>query len=139
MALSAPAALQPAEWTQADLLIQGRTTRLGRRDARNLVNRVVALTAANAAPRMSTNSSANPSAVADGGAIAAAQAARNPGALLLRLQLLDQGNPAAVAQFELRGDNYFRWQRAGQLDVSGALTDEAVAGLSAAAAKLVVQ
>ena len=165
MAMSAPAALQPAEWTQADLLFQGRTKRLGRRDALNLVKRVVALATANAAPVSNVapsaapstapsaapsadadasfsaraNSNANSTANPDRSASAVPKAARDAGALRLRLQLLDQRNPAAVAQFELRGGNNFYWQRAGMPDASGVLTAEAEASLLAEAARALAQ
>ena len=107
------AAIQPGEWTAADVLYQGRTTRLIRRDAQNLVNRAVALTEANAAPKPDADS----------------------GPPMLRLQLLDQNSRVAVAQFDLWGNNAFRWQRAGQADVAGSLTPEAAASLLADAAR----
>ena len=113
-----PSALQPAPWTEADMLYQGRTTRLARRDAQNLVNRAVALALASAVPKAGGS---------DGGG--------DGGPPLLRLQLLDQGNPLAVAQFELSRNNAFRWQRSGQADVASVLTPEAVAGLLAEAAR----
>ena len=165
MTMSAPAALQPAEWTLADLLYLGRTTRLGRRDALNLVKRVVALATANAAPVSNVapsaapstapsaalsadadasfsaraNSNADSTANPDRSASAVPKAARDAGALRLRLQLLDQRNPAAVAQFELRGGNNFYWQRAGMPDASGVLTAEAAASLLAEAARALRQ
>lgn len=100
------------------MLYQGRTTRLARRDAQNLVNRAVALALASAVPKAGGS---------DGGG--------DGGPPLLRLQLLDQGNPLAVAQFELSRNNAFRWQRSGQADVASVLTPEAVAGLLAEAAR----
>ena len=107
------AALQPGEWTAVDVLSLGRTARLARRDAQNLVNRAVALAETNAAPK------------ADG----------QGGVPVLRLQLIDQNSRVAVAQFDLWGSNAFRWQRAGQADVAGSLMPEAAAGLLADAAR----
>lgn len=118
-------AFQPAQWTAANVLYQGRTTRLARRDAQNLANRAVALAEANTASSTNANANASAAPKADG----------DRGAPLLRLQLVDQGNAAAVAQFEVWGSNAFRWRRAGQADVAGMLTPEAVAGLLAEAAR----
>ena len=107
------AAMQPGEWAAADVLYQGRTTRLTRLDAQNLVSRALALAGANPAPQ------------ADG----------EGGAPVLRLQLLGPGGRVAVAQFDLWGSHAFRWQRAGQTDVAGLLTPEAAEGLLADAAR----
>lgn len=137
--MSAPAAFQPAEWASAELLYQGRTTRLSRRDALNLVNRVMTLTAANASPSANADGNSDSTANPDRSASAVPKATRDAGTLRLRLQLLNQGNPAAVAQFELRGGNNFRWQRAGEPDVWGRLTAEAVASLLAEAARTLTQ
>ena len=113
-AMFAPAALQPGDWTAVDVLYQGRSRRLARRDAQNLVNRAVAQAAANAAP----------------------QAGGEGGAPVLRLELVDQNNPLAVAQFDLWGSHAFRWQRAGQADVAGSLAPEAASGLLADVARM---
>ena len=109
------------------LLDQGRTTRLAKRDAQNLVNCAVALALANAAPSFNDDADANASAVP--------KAASDGGEPLLRLQRVDQDNPAAVAQFEVWGSNNFYWQRAGQAVVFGVLTAEAVASLLAEIAR----
>ena len=109
----------------ADVLYQGRNTQLSRRDAQNLVNRAVALAVANAAPTINANGKAGAGLKADSG----------DDAPLLRLQLVDQSNPAAVALFEVWGSNAFRWQRAGHADVACRLTPEAVAGMLAEAAR----
>lgn len=123
--LFAPAELQPDEWTAADVLYQGRTTRLARREAQNLVTRAVSLIAGIA----DANAKASPSA----SALPGGEGER--GAPLLRLQLLRQEDRVLVAQFELR-DAGFRWQRVGQVDVVGALTLEAVASLLAQATRV---
>ena len=130
-AMFAPAELQPGEWTSADVLYQGRTTRLARRDAQNLVNRAVALAVANAAPNIAANASANANASA------VPKAESDGAAPLLRLRLVDQGNPATVAQFEVAGNNALRWQRAGRADVAGMITPEAVASLLAEATRAI--
>lgn len=130
-AMFAPAELQPGEWTSADVLYQGRTTRLARRDAQNLVNRAVALAVANAAPNIAANASANANASA------VPKAEGDGAAPLLRLRLVDQGNPATVAQFEVSGNNALRWQRAGRADVAGMITPEAVASLLAEATRAI--
>lgn len=124
-AMLAPSALEPAQWTAADLLYQTRSIRLARRDAQNLANRVVALAVAHAATSINADGNVGPLTKADS----------EGGTPLLRLQLVDQGNPATVAQFDLWGNNVFRWRRAGQTDVAGALTPDAVAGLLAQAAR----
>ena len=128
----AQGAVQPGEWTAADVLYQGRSARLVRRDAQNLVNRALALANAsiNANANAGASASSSPSASPSPAAKATGEAAEPP----LRLQLQDQNNPEPVAQFELRG-NAFRWQRAGQADVLGVLTPEAAAGLLAEAAR----
>ena len=89
------------------------------------MNCAVALALANAAP--SFNDDANASAVP--------KAASDGGEPLLRLQRVDQDNPAVVAQFEVWSSNNFYWQRAGQAVVFGVLTAEAVASLLAEIAR----
>ncbi len=107
------AALPPGPWSVVDVLHQGRTAQLDRRDAQNLVNRAVALAEANAA------SGGN----AEGGPP------------LLRLQLRGPPGQAVVAQFDLWGSNVFRWRRAGQADIAGSVALEEAAGLLANAAR----
>ena len=122
------AALQTGEWVAADVLYQGHTTRLAKNAAQNLVNRALGLLAAAATGRVPE--SAADSAFSKPGGEGAVPS--------LRLQLLDSASALAatapVAQIELRG-SVLRLQRAGQADVLGVLTPEAVAALLAEAAR----
>lgn len=145
-----PAALQTGDWVAADVLYQGRTTRLARPDAQNLVNRALGLMAANPAVTSSDRASARASVSASATAAdrptakaaeatvetAVAKSDAEGGAPTLRLQLVDQNGSVAspVAQLELRG-TVLRLQRKGQADVLGVLTPEAAAGLLAEAAR----
>ena len=125
---SPPAPLQIGEWVAADVLYQGRTTRLAKNAAQNLVNRALGLlAAAGKAPEPTADS-----AVANPGGAGAVPT--------LRLQLVGSASAVAaaspVAQIELRG-SVLRLQRTGQADVLTVLTPEAVAGLLAEAARAV--
>ena len=128
---SPPAPLQIGEWVAADVLYQGRTTRLAKNAAQNLVNRALGLLAAAAAAGKTPETAAD-SAVANPGGAGAVPT--------LRLQLVGSASAVAaaspVAQIELRG-SVLRLQRTGQADVLTVLTPEAVAGLLAEAARAV--
>ena len=129
-----PAALTTADWVAADVLYQGRTIRLARPEAQNLVNRVLGLMAANPAAVPSARAADKAPATAAETTVetAVAKSGAEGGAPTLRLQLVDQNSSGAVpvAQLELRGTT-LRLQRAGQADVVGMLTPEALAGLLA--------
>ena len=135
-AMFPPAALTTADWVAADVLYQGRTTRLARPDAQNLVNKALGLMAANPAAVPSARAADKAPATAAETTVetAVAKAGTEGGAPTLRLQLVDQNSPGAVAvpvaQLELRG-TALRLQRAGQADVVGVFTPEALAGLLA--------
>ena len=135
-AMFPPAALTTADWVAADVLYQGRTIRLARPEAQNLVNRVLGLMAANPAAVPSARAADKAPATAAETTVetAVAKSGAEGGAPTLRLQLVDQNSPGAVAvpvaQLELRG-TALRLQRAGQADVVGMLTPEALAGLLA--------
>ena len=135
-AMFPPAALTTADWVAADVLYQGRTTRLARPDAQNLVNKALGLMAANPAAVPSARAADKAPATAAETTVetAVAKAGAEGGAPTLRLQLVDQNSPGAVAvpvaQLELRG-TALRLQRAGQADVVGVFTPEALAGLLA--------
>ena len=133
-AMFPPAALTTADWVAADVLYQGRTIRLARPEAQNLVNRVLGLMAANPAAVPSARAADKAPATAAETTVetAVAKSGAEGGAPTLRLQLVDQNSSGAVpvAQLELRG-TALRLQRAGQADVVGVLTPEAAAGLLA--------
>ena len=135
-AMFPPAALTTADWVAADVLYQGRTIRLARPDAQNLVNKALGLMAANPAAVPSARAADKAPATAAETTVetAVAKAGTEGGAPTLRLQLVDQNSSGAVAepvaQLELRG-TALRLQRAGQADVVGVLTPEALAGLLA--------
>ena len=133
-AMFPPAALTTADWVAADVLYQGRTIRLARPEAQNLVNRALGLMAANPAAVPSARAADKAPATAAETTVetAVAKSGAEGGAPTLRLQLVDQNSSGAVpvAQLELRG-TALRLQRAGQADVVGMLTPEALAGLLA--------
>lgn len=136
-ALFPPGALQTGDWVAADVLYQGRITRLARLDAQNLVNLALGLMAASPAASSSarTEDKATAKAAETTAETAVAKSDAEGGALTLRLQLVDQNSPAGpVAQLELRG-TALRLQRKGQADLLAVLTPEAAAGLLAEAAR----
>ena len=139
-AMFPPAALTTADWVAADVLYQGRTIRLARPDAQNLVNRALGLMAANpaAVPLARAADKAPATAAETTVETAVPKSGAEGGAPTLRLQLVDQNSSGAVAvpvaQLELRGTT-LRLKRSGQADVLGVLTPDALAGLLAEVAR----